>query len=193
MATRGLHSIDSSSTPFPSNGSHTEVPPVPSRTSTVQRLSHGLALTRDDAPEPEPTLPPVARILQRGGIGSLSPPSQHSTDMSLPEVQPGSPGVIDESALKDMLSPEKRAEMRKCLTEGEHIPRLSRRPISTYQPVDPATLEIYVLRLDRIYRLNHFLTHSNLNVPHVIDLATNGQVDRDSQDYKSLRTKLLEN
>jgi hypothetical protein len=101
--------------------------------------------------------------------------------------------VIDESALKDMLSPAKRAEMRKCLLKGEHVPRISRRPITTYQPVDPAALETYVLRLDRIYRLNHFLTHSNLNVPHVIDLATNGQVDQDSQEYKSLRAKLLEN
>ncbi|KAN0068970.1 hypothetical protein V8E54_013139 [Elaphomyces granulatus] len=92
-----------------------------------------------------------------------------------------------------MLRPERRAEMRKCMMEGEHVPRVSRKSTCTYQPVDPVTLEIYVAKVDRIHRLNHFLTHSNLNVSHIVDLVTNGQVDQDSQEYKSLRTKLLEN
>jgi hypothetical protein len=101
--------------------------------------------------------------------------------MSPSEEEPESPDVIHESALKDMLRPERRAEMRKCMMEGEHVPRVSRKSACTYQPVDPVTLEIYVAKVDRIYRLNHFLTHSNLNVSHIVDLVTNGRVDQDSQ------------
>jgi len=40
--------------------------------------------------------------------------------------------------------------MRKRLMEGEHVPRVYRKSTSTYQPVDPVTLEIYVAKVDRI-------------------------------------------
>jgi hypothetical protein len=49
-------------------------------------------------------------------------------------------------------------------------------------------ITLHAMKLDRIYRLNHFLIHSNLDVSDIIDLVTNGQVDQDSQ-----HTKLLEN
>ena len=72
----------------------------------------------------EPELLPAAPVV------SLAPPSwaqsSRDSDMSVSEEEPESSDVIDESALKDMLRPERRAEMRKCLMEGEHVPRVSR-------------------------------------------------------------------
>ena len=171
---QGPLAMDSFPTPVSSSGDRI-IPPVPPRTV--------MQPTFEEVSEPE--LLPVAPASQAQ--------SSRDSDTSFSEEEPESPDVIDENAFKDMLRPERRAEMRKCLMEGEHVPRVSRKSASTYQPVDPAMLEIYVAKVDRIYRLNHFLTHSNLNVPHIVDLVTNGRVDQDSQEYKSLRTKLLEN
>jgi len=90
--------------------------------------------------------------------------------------------------------------MRNALSEGVRIARPATRKrvaeaeeAEGYEVVASEQMKQWTNEIDRIIRFNIFLTHSNLNAHEVIDTITGGALGHDTNQFITLRTKVLEN
>jgi len=98
--------------------------------------------------------------------------------------------------------------LRKALEEGEHVPRIKKSVMAVESEaegeaegeVEGQTVQIsesqmveYTNKLGRVIRWNSFLTHTSINAHELIDSVTNGTLDHDINDFRKLRTKVMEN
>jgi hypothetical protein len=95
---------------------------------------------------------------------------------------------------KDLLNLSARQAPRKALEEGKRIPRIKKGDIELRSdPLSEQELDVYLNKIDRVIRWNHFLTHVNINAHELIDLVTGGMLDQDSPDFKRFRVKVIDN
>ena len=97
--------------------------------------------------------------------------------------------------MSELINKQKRIQMRNALTAGESIPRLARAKLDDVPTpdMDKRSMAQVLNKLDRVIRWNHMLTHCTINAHELIDYVTRGAVEHDTNDFMTLRTKVMDN